>query len=243
MSVVGFHPLTQQQYLELEHQMETTPDPNTIYTEWGAHPHLEELFRKYGYPPAGRFEAYEWAVKFLEMGYEETDTRSMDGTGQPDVTGRCYISPRRIQSDGIPLRSDSDVGAVRVQSVGTIPDMGLGDETVGRNSEVTTMDIPDFLKIGAPVWCGFAGWIEDIAIGTDTLMVKVESPKKKLYAQRDEWLPYREGIMRPLLKEDLLFDVGIYSERRDKIVKDFNDAVDKLTGILYSEEYSTPKDN
>ncbi len=87
MSVIEFKPLTRQQYHELEAQMEITPDPDTLYTEEGRHPELAELLRQFGYTPAGRYEAFEFGVKLLQLGYvdedQTPDARSMDTAGQP----------------------------------------------------------------------------------------------------------------------------------------------------------------
>ena len=237
MSTVDFKKLSKQQYFELEHQMETTPDPNTTYTGWGAHPHLEELLRKYGYPPAGRYEAFQWGVMFLEMGYDE-DTTSDDGSisaiGEHDAVGGSSEPLRMFLEHGVSLQPTGATLPVRVQERDEIRRMGYGEQTTQYDAEGLIMNIPDFLKIGSPIWCGFAGWIEDIAIGQDTIMVKVESPKRRLLNRGDEWLPYKEGIMRPLTNDDFLTDVGVYSTRKDEMVKNFYDAVEKLNNIMAS---------
>ena len=68
MTVKELEPLPSDRYRELEYQMEQTPDPDTVYTGWGAHPHLAELLRQFGYLATSRYEAYSIGVKLLEMG-------------------------------------------------------------------------------------------------------------------------------------------------------------------------------
>jgi hypothetical protein len=67
MTVKELTPLSPDRYRELEYQMEDTPDPNEIYTEWGAHPLLSELLRQFGYLATSRYEAYSIGVKLLEI--------------------------------------------------------------------------------------------------------------------------------------------------------------------------------
>jgi len=68
MASKELQPLTPDQYRELQRQMDITPDPNEVYTGWGAHPELAELLRQFGYLATSRYEAYDIGVKLLEMG-------------------------------------------------------------------------------------------------------------------------------------------------------------------------------
>jgi hypothetical protein len=51
--------------------MESVPDPNSTFTVTGWHYRLSALLSRLGYGHVGRFDAYEVAVKLLEMGYDE----------------------------------------------------------------------------------------------------------------------------------------------------------------------------
>ena len=62
--------LTQDEYIQLENLMEHVPDPNETFTATGWHYELTALLRQFGYRPVGRYEAYELAVKLLEIGYD-----------------------------------------------------------------------------------------------------------------------------------------------------------------------------
>ena len=93
--------------------------------------------------------------------------------------------------------------------------------------------MPAWLTIGAPIWFGSAGWVEDIAIGATDIMVKVESPKRKLLNQRYEWLPYRAGVMVPLTQEQLEREIRIYTERRDVLAREFDQAVAELQRLWH----------
>ncbi len=69
---MGWQPkkLSEDDYIILENLMEKVPDPNETYTATGWHYELAALLGKFGYRPVGRYEAYELAVKLLELGYE-----------------------------------------------------------------------------------------------------------------------------------------------------------------------------
>jgi hypothetical protein len=232
MAIVEFKPLTQEQYARLQMQMEITPDPDTVYTEEGRHPELAELLRQFGYTPAGRYEAFEFGVKLLQLGYvdETTHTRTMDIAGQFDVQPRGGQSERGILSNRLPLPTTGTPSAVRVSKHQPLRRVGDGNEAMEHDTGGIAMEVPDFLKVGAPIWCGFAGWIEDIAVGETEIMVKVESPKRRLLNRGDEWLPYREGVMRPLTMEDVQRDVEIYSAQLNDRMINFNAAVEELRG-------------
>ncbi len=62
--------LTQDEYLALENLMENVPNPDDLYTATGWHYELAGLLHKFGFRPMGRYDAYELAVKLLELGYE-----------------------------------------------------------------------------------------------------------------------------------------------------------------------------
>lgn len=236
MSVCDLLPLSQQEYWELEYQMEQTPDPDTIYTSTGRHDELAELLRKYGYAPCGRYEAFEFGVKLLELGVKDEvktiDERSVDPAGRNDVFGQCSEPIRTVLEFGIPLRTTSTITPVWVSKRDEIRRMGLSEPTIKHDAEGLKMDIPEFLKVGNPIWCGFAGWIEDIAIGTDTIMVKVESPKRKLFNRNDEWLPYREGLMRPLTVEDWELDLDVMTRHLERIVREYELARIKMQSLI-----------
>lgn len=67
MTTKELEPLTPDQYLELQKQMDETPDPDSVYTETGRHPELAELLRQFGYLATSRYEAYEYGVKLLKI--------------------------------------------------------------------------------------------------------------------------------------------------------------------------------
>lgn len=62
--------LSQDEYLALENLMENVPNPDDTYTATGWHYELAGLLIQFGFRPTGRYEAYELAVKLLELGYE-----------------------------------------------------------------------------------------------------------------------------------------------------------------------------
>jgi hypothetical protein len=62
--------LGEDDYIVLENLMENVPDPNETYTATGWHYELAALLMQFGYRPVGRYEAYELAVKLLELGYD-----------------------------------------------------------------------------------------------------------------------------------------------------------------------------
>ncbi len=238
MTVAHFQPLTHEQYVRLQMQMEITPDPDTVYTEEGRHPELAELLRQFGYAPAGRYEAFEFGLKLLALGYidETTHARTMDIAGQFDVQPGSSRSERGIFSDGLPLQTTGTPSAIWVSERQSLRRVEGSDGTVEYDTQGVTMEVPDFLKIGAPIWCGFAGWIEDIAVGETEIMVKVESPKRRLMNRTDEWLPYREGVMRPLTIEDLQRDVEIYTAQLKDRTINFNAAVEELRSRIAISE-------
>jgi hypothetical protein len=62
--------LSEDDYIVLENLMEKVPDPNETFTATGWHYELAALLMKFGYRPVGRYEAYELAVRLLELGYD-----------------------------------------------------------------------------------------------------------------------------------------------------------------------------
>jgi hypothetical protein len=110
--------------------------------------------------------------------------------------------------------------------------VGHSDGANESSSEELDMDVPDFLEVGKPIWCGFAGWIEDIAVGESTIMVKVESPKRKLLNVRDEWLPYKEGLMRPLTAEDVVMDYSAYDKRLNDMIDGYESTKKYLSELM-----------
>jgi hypothetical protein len=57
--------------------------------------------------------------------------------------------------------------------------------------------IPDWLKPGTIIDCGFTGIVQEIATGDETIMVKVESPKRLAFGHTLEWLPFDAQVMKP----------------------------------------------
>ena len=62
--------LSDDDYLTLENLMEHVPDPNETFTATGWHYELTGLLMQFGYRPVSRYDAYELALKLLELGYE-----------------------------------------------------------------------------------------------------------------------------------------------------------------------------
>lgn len=95
--------------------------------------------------------------------------------------------------------------------------------------------VPEWLKVGALLWCGFAGWIIDIAVGDTAIMVKVESPKRKLFNRNDEWLPYNPDMMHPLTEKEVVMDLDICDRHFMRIRDNYTDAAEHLRELFWGE--------
>jgi hypothetical protein len=87
------------------------------------------------------------------------------------------------------------------------------------------MNYPEWLKRGALVkvqhWYGF---VEDVAVSDQHVMVLVKSPKGIWRNQRDasEWLEYIEGQIIPATPEEMEKEISAHAERIQRMLDDLN---------------------
>ena len=87
------------------------------------------------------------------------------------------------------------------------------------------MNKPDWLKRSALVkvqhWYGF---VEDVTVSDQHVMVLVKSPKGIWRNQRDasEWLEYIEGQIIPATPEEMEKEITAHSERIQRMLDDLN---------------------
>ncbi len=72
----------------------------------------------------------------------------------------------------------------------------------------------------------------EIATSDVAVLVKVDSPKKRLLNRTDEWLPYDARIMRPLTVEDIERDEMIYNRQLAEITANYTRARETLRQAL-----------
>jgi hypothetical protein len=87
---------------------------------------------------------------------------------------------------------------------------------------------PTWLKPGALVWCGFVAVVREVAVSDNTILVKVESPKRAALGQREEWLPYYPGTLKRATRKQLQADIDLYRGLLQQRVAEF----DRITGEL-----------
>ena len=89
---------------------------------------------------------------------------------------------------------------------------------------------PAWLKPGALVWCGFVAVVREVAVSDNTILVKVESPKRAALGQREEWLPYYPGTLKRATRKQLQADIDLYRGLLQQRVAEF----DRIAGELAS---------
>lgn len=91
---------------------------------------------------------------------------------------------------------------------------------------------PSWLKPGALVWCGFVAVVREVAVSDNTILVKVESPKRTALGQREEWLPYYPGpgTLKRATRKQLQADISLYRNLLQQRVAEFDRIAGELTG-------------
>lgn len=89
---------------------------------------------------------------------------------------------------------------------------------------------PVWLKPGALVWCGFVAVVREVAVSDNTILVKVESPKRAALGQREEWLPYYPGTLKRATRKQLQADVELYRGLLQQRMAEFDRIAGELTG-------------
>ena len=88
---------------------------------------------------------------------------------------------------------------------------------------------PSWLKPGALVWCGFVAVVREVAVSDNTILVKVESPKRAALGQHEEWLPYYPGTLKRATRKQLQADVELYRGLLQQRVAEFDRIASELT--------------
>ena len=88
---------------------------------------------------------------------------------------------------------------------------------------------PAWLKPGALVWCGFVAVVREVAVSDNTILVKVESPKRAALGQREEWLPYYPGTLKRASRKQLQADIDLYRGMLQQRVVEFDRIANELT--------------
>ena len=89
---------------------------------------------------------------------------------------------------------------------------------------------PAWLKPGALVWCGFVAMVREVAVSDNTVLVKVESPKRAALGQREEWLPYYPGVLKRATRKQLQADINLYRGLLQQRVAEFDRIAGEMTG-------------
>lgn len=84
---------------------------------------------------------------------------------------------------------------------------------------------PKWLKPGAIINCGFTGVVQEIATGDETIMVKVESPKRLAFGHTLEWLPFDSKVMKPATSQKLQAEIQQYRVLLETRLKTYNNAL------------------
>ena len=93
---------------------------------------------------------------------------------------------------------------------------------------------PAWLKPGALVWCGFVAVVREVAVSDNTILVKVESPKRAALGQREEWLPYYPGTLTRATRKQLQADIELYRGMLQQRVVEF----DRIAGELTTQQHN-----
>lgn len=88
---------------------------------------------------------------------------------------------------------------------------------------------PSWLKPGALVWCGFVAVVREVAVSDNTVLVKVESPKRAALGQREEWLPYYPGTLKRATRKQLQADIDLYRGLLQQRVAEFDRIAGEIT--------------
>ncbi len=90
---------------------------------------------------------------------------------------------------------------------------------------------PSWLKPGTLIWCGFVAVVREVAVSDNTVLVKVESPKRAALGQREEWLPYYPGTLKRATRKQLQADIDLYRGLLQQRVAEF----DRIAGEMTSQ--------
>ena len=89
--------------------------------------------------------------------------------------------------------------------------------------------LPSWLKPGTLVWCGFVAVVREVAVSDNTILVKVESPKRAALGQREEWLPYYPSTLKRATRKQLQADIDLYRGLLQQRVVEFDRIASELT--------------
>ncbi len=89
---------------------------------------------------------------------------------------------------------------------------------------------PAWLKPGALVWCGFVAVVREVAVSDNTVLVKVEPPKRAALGQREEWLPYYPGTLKRATRKQLQADIDLYRGLLQQRIAEFDRIAGEMTG-------------
>lgn len=84
---------------------------------------------------------------------------------------------------------------------------------------------PKWLKPGAIIWCGFTGVVQEVATGDQTIMVRVESPKRLAFGHTLEWLPFDAKVMKPATAKKLQTEIQQYRALLESRLKTYDSAL------------------
>jgi hypothetical protein len=84
---------------------------------------------------------------------------------------------------------------------------------------------PKWLKPGAIIYCGFTGVVQEVATGDETIMVKVESPKRLAFGHTLEWLPFDAKVMKPATPRKLQAEIQQYRVLLETRLKTYDNAL------------------
>ena len=84
---------------------------------------------------------------------------------------------------------------------------------------------PKWLKPGAIIWCGFTGVVQEVATGDQTIMVRVESPKRLAFGHTLEWLPFDAKVMKPATSKKLQTEIQQYRALLESRLKIYDSAL------------------
>jgi hypothetical protein len=71
--------------------------------------------------------------------------------------------------------------------------------------------------------------VREVAVSDNTILVKVESPKRAALGQREEWLPYYPGTLKRATRKQLQADVELYRGLLQQRVAEFDRIAGELT--------------
>lgn len=86
--------------------------------------------------------------------------------------------------------------------------------------------------ITLPAWCGFVAVVREVAVSDNTILVKVESPKRAALGQREEWLPYYPGTLKRATRKQVQADIDLYRGLLQQRVAEFDRVAGELASYL-----------